>query len=147
MREHLYRGFMPDSPTQTLRGADKIVVGGKEIYGEWVYGYLANDNTIDEYGEIECQTQILKILNRHCSVLSGIVGEYTGLTDKNGIKIFEGDIIKPRTDRLYVVSFEDGGFKIAEKYGGIIKTTQDAIDWLEVEVIGNIHDNPDLLTR
>lgn len=80
------------------------------------------------------------------------VGQFTGMTDVNGKKIFEGDIIKIPDDydefghnagEIYEVYFCLGGFRLKPKYS-------DARGyWLEddetVEVIGNIHDNPELL--
>ena len=98
------------------------------------------------------------------------VGQYTGLTDKNGTKIFEGDIVKAtyhhiRNGILSTVVFENGTFKLSV-FGNVKdgefsfiyssndedkKTSKYAIennfifrDYL-LEVIGNIHDNPELL--
>jgi uncharacterized phage protein (TIGR01671 family) len=80
------------------------------------------------------------------------VGQFTGLTDKNGKKIFEGDIIKIPDDydtyghnagEVYEIYFFMGGFRLKPKY------SKSRGYWLEddgeVELIGNIHDNPELL--
>lgn len=74
------------------------------------------------------------------------LGQYTGLKDKNGKKIFEGDFIKARhNDELYKVHWEWFRFIIEDKYGNMILPVQGAIDHFECEVIGNIYDNPELL--
>lgn len=66
------------------------------------------------------------------------VGQYTGLTDKNGTKIFEGDILEFRRGRYHVVKFEDGGFIFTDTAIPVHHANH-------FEVIGNIHDNPELL--
>lgn len=158
MREHLYRGFMADSPTQTLRGADRIIIDGKVIYGEWVYGYLANANTIDEYEQQEIDGVVYEIFKRHCAVLLETIGEYTGLTDRNGKKIFEGHICTDG-ENTYEVVFDKYQFAVK-----VIKTPLYLIQkgdifplwqfddcerngYRQLEIIGNIHDNPELLDR
>lgn len=83
------------------------------------------------------------------------VGQFIGLTDKNGKKIFEGDILKitwsyhdrdPVSERCFV-EFSKGGFfaKLDGRYKAQVANYACAGGGISVEIIGNIHDNPELL--
>ena len=77
------------------------------------------------------------------------VGQYTGLTDKNGTKIFEGDII----DFLYRSGYDDYGIvqydadetEFGFVYNSIYEGLGRHYQSKDIEVIGNIYDNPELL--
>ena len=116
---------------------------------EWIYwdkyGRITDINGEPTKTEIDMPTLLrypiyisdLPIIN------DGTVGEYTGLTDKNGKRIFEGDIISGRGD-TYKVIFEDGIFLIDNPHyttGLYVAIHMEKID----EVIGNVYDNPELL--
>ena len=79
----------------------------------------------------------------HGEVVSETVGQYTGLTDIVGCRIFEGDIVEYMSE-YGQIAYQDG-----EAMFGIVFDTWctdfDHVYRSSVEVIGNIHDNPELL--
>ena len=87
-------------------------------------------------------------------VIPQTVGQYTGLTDKNGKKIVEGDIVvcKQAINGNLIDYYVEIGF-VEMKYGafglhrkqGYYRPFKDWLEDYEYEVIGNIHDNPELL--
>ena len=126
MREILFRGKRKDN-------------------GKWVYGFitgLCGYSTDKQTGEV---THIDSCYMRNCCIDANTVGQYTGLPDKNGKKIFEGDIvILPTTDEYCVIQWSecDAMFSIVE---GSCESNFGYYWGKDVEVIGNIHDNPELL--
>ena len=127
----------------------EILFRGKGIRnGRWYYGSLSGSDTRFIHGY---ENHI------HAPISTETIGQYTGLTDKNGVKIFEGDIIKVDDDydtfgkmagEIREVWFKDGGFRLKPKYASSI-ARGDRGYWLEdgadYEVIGNAWDNPELL--
>ena len=88
---------------------------------------------------------ICKELQRNENVFNSTVGQYTGLTDKNSTKIFEADIVL--VDGEYgVVGWDDEASRFMILVDGrIYAIALDRERGREVEVVGNIYDNPELL--
>lgn len=128
MREILFRGKRTDN-------------------GEWVYGYLY----ITHKGEYEIGAYNKKFGIERVThvVIPGTVGQYTGLTDKNGKKIFEGDICRVTRHCILCygsITFIKGSFWFDEfNTDSVLELSKLEINNFEIEVIGNIHDNPELL--
>ena len=110
----------------------------------WAYGSLV-DFGEDEAPEIHGfdPYKVGEEEWREITVDRYTVGQYTWLTDKNGREIWEGDIIECGRNR-YVCEFVEGGFEFRDLSDGrlILKAIV-----LHAHIIGNIHDNPELLEK
>lgn len=128
----------------------EILFRGKRLdNGEWVEGNLFVSDT-------DGRTYILagsRIVTIDWEVDQSTVGQYTGMKDKNGKRIFDGDILRSCYDNLYP---DDGSIEVVKWLlnGWHIQQGEyppDAMDGDGVmpysEVIGNIHDNPELLEK
>lgn len=120
----------------------EILFRGKRLdNGVWVYGNLFLSDTY--YG-----TYILagsRIVTIDWDVDQSTVGQYTGLMDKNGERIFEGDVLTvDGEDGFFVLEFHDDTARFVMS-GDSIVVDFDNFWSYEVEVIGNIHDNPEML--
>ena len=126
-REILFRG-------QTRRKNE----WAKMPSSNWVYGgiFVPEDNL--NFAIIIAQQE--SAVEKH-SVYGDTVGQYTGLTDKNGVKIFEGDIVK-HYDAVYEIRYITKYTRFAGRNSGCIFA---GIPLRNTEVIGNIYDNPELL--
>lgn len=140
MREILFRAkTIPDC---------KDVITGKIIKTpKWIHGYI-------DLGYMhDCETPLISDEkgNRVYKCQYETIGQFTGLTDKNGKKIFEGDIVSfKRVNALWLTTSRVGDVRYYDTLPifYIMATTGDAWDWVDcedIEVIGNIHDNPELL--
>ena len=156
MREILFRGFTPDE-----NGNDIAFVNGEWIKGQWGQGsyWKLNKTTYcfkEDYERDPGNTEHYIVFdqmtdwglpNRHlkADVIPETVGQYTGLTDKNGKRVFEGDIvIFGLTPCVVKYEVENARFMLYEN-GKYLKNGLNVGTMKIKEVIGNIHDNPELL--
>ena len=152
MREILFRG-------KTIKQNDGVTTGNPIKENMWVYGNL----TVGKIEGYKCD--MISNKKEIYYINSETIGQFTGLTDKNGKKIFEGDIIRltppkesgeiyiptprnPQEDRILKVIFFDGMFAVDMskwfKYGHG-KVALQTYETNRIEIIGNIYDNPELL--
>lgn len=149
MREILFRG-------QTRKKGEKVRLDGSPIDSNWVYGGIFPNN---EGGDFAIIYQQYPKIEKY-TVYADTVGQFTDLTDKNGKKIFEGDILKivhkyqsPFDDdtKEYtdittdVVFFDDEGLCFSYGESPFLCVADNVT--AEYEVVGNIHDNPELLEQ
>lgn len=117
---------------------------GKRIdNGEWAYGlFVANfDNNYSI--QVRHDFEGMEYFTSYY-VNTETVGQFTGLTDKNGVDIYEGDVFGNENIPSRFVVFEDGKFCFNMVHSqGADSLSQDRIG--RIEVIGNIHDNPTLI--
>ena len=126
MREFLFRG--------------KRVVNGK-----WVEGFMYSQHFPLEFRD----DFYIRCYDTDYLVIPETVGQYTGLTDKNGVRIFEGDIVR------YDVNYHDMVISYdVENWGGWLYEDMDdnmqaysiyEFCLKDIAVVGNIHDNPDII--
>ena len=135
----------------------EILFRGKSVSNnEWVEGFYEYSYMYDSLRECHRIIWVDKPTrtNYLSEVIPETVGQYTGLTDKNGKHIFEGDIVKTeiyngkRYEKIVgVITYikEHMAFAVYQ----IHERMCDIIDELhhKLEIIGNIHDNPEFLER
>ena len=134
----------------------EILFRGKRPNGQWVQGdltlYRIDEKVISKISFHQTRATLngLRTATYTDDVIPETIGQYTGLTDKNGTKIFEGDILE-FSDRIVVVFWHshlgcwDSNFlKFTNKENGRDDMSPHSWDF-KSKVIGNIHDNPELL--
>ncbi len=151
MREILFRGKRVDDG----KWVEGCYIKARESYTNDITNAIMTEEIEHRcVGEYSC--------NGWYEINSNTLGQFTGLCDKNGKKIFEGDILDDRKENecVGVIVFEDGAFRVKwygittmlYPYGyddagfGEIKTEHLDMYYIDkFEIIGNIHDNPELL--
>ena len=141
----------------------EILFRGKMDNGEWVYGSFCMD-ALEQFNGLCGIDGFIRLYDKGKGKMQTYevdretVGQYTGLMDKNGKRIFEGDIVaqnwydydEPRDDSFGKVVFceYDCSFSVMDvnKDGFMPLGRCGSYHW-EVEVIGNVHDNPELLEK
>jgi hypothetical protein len=127
----------------------EIKFRGRNYGGVWLYGYLmpAEKPVINK----DCRYRI-SVSPQACAqkdkmvyeVITDTIGQYTGLHDKNGKEIYFDDIVRNKYGDIgSVIWFSDWSMRV-DWGGGDIHFIDP--EW-GLEVIGNIHDNPELLKR
>ena len=130
----------------------EILFRGKKQNGEWLYGDLVH------YGDkILIFSENAQNSPDYYEVIPETVGQFTGLTDKNGVKIFEGDFLNVEMFKIDIGYFNSVFFcESIQNYKCISTEYQGNQNFIEDDskyclgnykkvVIGNIHDNPELL--
>ena len=139
----------------------EILFRGKRIdNSEWVYGFFTPSMNARSYVTTDkiykYDASIVFVDNDQYATFAKVneetVGQYTGLTDRHQKKIFEGDIVRyaiyPPAKFVYgVVNYKDGVFRIGDQGCALCVCAADGIEEYRLEVIGNIHDNPELLQQ
>lgn len=129
----LYRG-------QTRKFGDKVRMNGMKLPGIWVYGGVAQGSGAYSiiYGSADNEP-----INKHV-VYSETLGQYIGQDDVHGKKIFEDDILRSSNGVLFVVEWDNAHSRfMGYTVDGHHEVFIDEVSYKEI--IGNIHDNPELL--
>ena len=124
----------------------EVLFRGKNKHGKWYYGFYTEGYYLDgtPVSWIEVVDRKKKETDSP-TVIPETVGQFIGLTDKNGKKIFEGDILKGSWNTILIVFYDDisTSFRVKTQTGHEREPSYYGLE--KLEVIGNIHDDPELM--
>jgi uncharacterized phage protein (TIGR01671 family) len=129
MREYKFRAWDKDNKEMLYQGSN-TTYNNSVMDCRIVLDELGFDVLVRPYGKDEYEYR------NNCELM-----QYTGLKDKNGKEIYEGDIIFRPNEVGRIEFSEDGSFLIRFPH----HLARLNATWEPIEVIGNIHDNPELL--
>lgn len=138
MREILFRG-------KAVNRNENFTYRTDYKNGDWVYGLLADVNDYAGFSKMTNTDGITGI-----EVDTNTIGQYTGLTDKSGKRIFEGDIVGCYSNyrkkyNIGVVKYGNFNCSCCGGVYGWVFENEDIREHSSYEVLGNIYDNPELL--
>lgn len=132
-----------------------FIRGKREDTGEWVYGWYVQKQNPHSLDGLPIKHYITDLPPFGYIVDPETVGQFTGLQDKYDRKIYEGDILgahlfedEPDYETRVVVEWHEAGWYAVQRYSDLkpcYDPLHEALDGNRFEIIGNIHDNPELI--
>ena len=142
---------------RTIKFRGKFVYANADGSLIWIYGSLFQTDTLRNVGKAKIfKTDTYDGVIANNEVILGTVGQFTGIVDRNGVEIYEGDIIQTYDSKgkpiLHEVYYLENEARFATKLIGYENLNEGSLSqkWINelgFEVIGNIFDNRELLQK